>query len=78
MKVPLDTNALSALWSGDERVLDALGEAECVFMSIIVLGELFAGFRGGTRMKGAGNPPVGTLIARRVRPIARERFARGR
>ena len=51
MKVLLDTNALSALWSGDERILDALGQAECVFMSIIVLGELFAGFRGGTRMK---------------------------
>ena len=51
MKVLLDTNALSALWNGDERVLDALGQAECVFMSIIVLGELFAGFRGGTRMK---------------------------
>lgn len=51
MKVLLDTNALSALWNGDERVLDALGGAECVFMSIIVLGELFAGFRGGTRMK---------------------------
>ena len=51
MKVLLDTNALSALWSGDERVLEALGQAECVFMSIIVLGELFAGFRGGTRIK---------------------------
>ena len=50
MKVLLDTNALSALWNGDERVLDALGQAECVFMSIIVLGELFVGFRGGTRM----------------------------
>ena len=51
MKVLLDTNGLSALWSGDERVLDALGQAECVFMPIVVLGELFAGFRGGTRTK---------------------------
>ena len=51
MKVLLDTNALTALWSGDERVLDALGQAERVFMSIVVLGELFAGFRGGSRMK---------------------------
>ena len=51
MKVLLDTNALSALWNGDERVLDALGQAECAFMSIIVLGELFAGFRAGTRLK---------------------------
>ena len=51
MKALLDTNALSALWNGDERVLDAFGEAERVFISIIVLGELFAGFRGGTRLK---------------------------
>ena len=51
MKVLLDTNALSALWSGDERVLDALDQADNVLMSIVVLGELYAGFRGGTRMR---------------------------
>ncbi len=45
MKALLDTNALSALWNGDERVLDTLGQAECAFVSIIVLGELFAAQR---------------------------------
>jgi len=45
----LDTNCYTAYLAGDERVLDALAEAESVYMSIFVLGELFAGFRGGRR-----------------------------
>ena len=48
-KVLLDTNAYSALLQGDEKVLDAVAKAETVYMSSIVLGELFAGFRGGNR-----------------------------
>ena len=50
MKVLLDTNALTALWRGDERILEALGQAERVLLSVIVLGELHAGFRGGSRL----------------------------
>ena len=69
MKVLLDTNALSALWSGDERILDALGQAECVFMSIIVLGELFAGFRGGTRIKENRARLAGLLAKPTVRTL---------
>jgi len=45
----LDTNCYTAYLAGDERVLDALAEAESVYMSIFVLGELFAGFRGGSK-----------------------------
>lgn len=45
----LDTNCYTAYLAGDERVLDALAEAESVYMSVFVLGELFAGFRGGSR-----------------------------
>ncbi len=47
----LDTNCYSAYLSGDERVLNVLVEAETVYMSIFVLGELFAGFRGGSKMQ---------------------------
>ncbi len=47
----LDTNCYSAYLAGDERVLSALAEAEVVYMSIFVLGELFAGFRGGTKVR---------------------------
>jgi len=46
-KILLDTNAYTALLSGDKRVLQPLAEAETVFFSVFVMGELFAGFRGG-------------------------------
>ena len=46
-KVVLDTNAYSRLAAGDTAVLDVLGEADVVYMSIFVLGELYAGFKGG-------------------------------
>lgn len=48
-KVLLDTNAYAALLRGDEKVLSAIGRAEIVYLSVIVLGELFAGFRGGNK-----------------------------
>ena len=48
-KILLDTNAYSALLQGDEKVLEAMAKAEIIYMSAIVLGELFAGFRGGNR-----------------------------
>jgi len=48
-KVLLDTSAYTGLLRGDENVLDALGRADVVFMSVFVLGELYAGFRGGDK-----------------------------
>ena len=48
-KVLLDTNAYVRLLRGDQDVLDVLGNADTVFLSVIVLGELFAGFKGGGR-----------------------------
>ncbi len=48
-KVLLDTNAYTALKRGDTDILELLGRAETVFMSAIVLGELYAGFKGGSR-----------------------------
>ena len=47
--VLLDTNAFAALFRGDQGVLDVLAKAECVYASAIVIGELEAGFRGGSR-----------------------------
>jgi len=46
----LDTNCYAAYRAGDHRVLEALVAAETVWMSVVVLGELYAGFRGGTKM----------------------------
>lgn len=46
-KVLLDTNAYSRLAGGDEGLLDVLGEADVVYLSVFVLGELYARFKGG-------------------------------
>jgi len=46
-KILLDTNAFTRFLAGDEKVLSYLGGAEKVFMSVFVLGELFAGFKAG-------------------------------
>ena len=48
-RILIDTNAYARLMTGDEGVLAVLAEAEVVYLSVIVLGELFAGFRGGKR-----------------------------
>ena len=48
-KIVLDTNAYTRLLTGEEDVLDVIGTAETVYMSIFVLGELYAGFAGGTK-----------------------------
>lgn len=50
-KILLDTNAYTRLLIGDQPVLDVVASAEIVFMSIFVLGELHAGFQGGTKMR---------------------------
>jgi predicted nucleic acid-binding protein len=43
-KIILDTNAYTRFLAGDQDVLDILGASETVYMSIFVLGELYAGF----------------------------------
>lgn len=48
-KVLLDTNAYTKLLLGREEVLEELGKADIVYMSVIVLGELYGGFIGGTK-----------------------------
>ena len=47
--VLLDTNAFTALLGGDNTVLKAIDRADRVYASVIVMGELEAGFRGGSR-----------------------------
>jgi tRNA(fMet)-specific endonuclease VapC len=48
-KILLDTNAYSSYLEGDEHVLHTLSKAGIVYMSIFVLGELYAGFKGGRK-----------------------------
>lgn len=49
MKIALDTNAYSALCRGDERVAGPLRSSEAVYLPMVVIGELLAGFSGGNR-----------------------------
>jgi len=48
-KIVLDTCAYTRLLAGEEDVLDAIASAETVYISVFVLGELYAGFAGGSR-----------------------------
>ncbi len=50
-KIILDTNAYSEFMSGNKQVFNAIIDAEIIYISTIMIGELFAGFRGGTRYK---------------------------
>jgi len=49
-KILLDTNAYSGFMAGNKRVFEYIIEAEVIYMSTIVLGELFAGFQGGDKV----------------------------
>ncbi len=66
-KLLLDTNGYSALLKGDTAVLDALARADRTYMSVFVLGELHAGFRGGSRF----NQNLGRLDAFLRKPSVR-------
>ena len=49
-KIILDTSAYSAFMGGDKKVFDYIVESEIVYISTIVIGELFAGFYRGERL----------------------------
>ncbi|MFW5695587.1 MAG: type II toxin-antitoxin system VapC family toxin [Alkalispirochaeta sp.] len=51
MTVVLDTNAYSDFKRGSESVVEALETAEEIVVPTTVLGELYAGFRLGSRQK---------------------------
>ena len=49
MSVVLDTNGYVAYRKGDDRVLDALADADAVYVPVFVIGELLHGFKEGSR-----------------------------
>lgn len=49
MKILLDTNAYSDLARGHSPLSNQVRQAETVFLSSVVVGELLGGFRRGTR-----------------------------
>ena len=48
-KILIDTSAYSHLLRGSAEVLNALGRADIVHMSVFVLAELYTGFKGGSK-----------------------------
>ncbi len=50
-KILLDTNAYVRFLRGDEKVMSYLAQADSVYMSVFVLGELFAGFKSGSKQR---------------------------
>jgi tRNA(fMet)-specific endonuclease VapC len=48
-KILLDTNAYSAFMAGDQKILDYIVESDVVYISTVMLGELFAGFHRGSK-----------------------------
>ena len=49
MKITLDTNAYSGFMAGNARILDYIVDSEVVYVSTIMIGELYAGFHGGKK-----------------------------
>lgn len=61
-RLVLDTSAYSHLRRGDDRLIDAVAAAEIVLVPAIVVGELEAGFRMGSRY-GANRRSLDELLA---------------
>ncbi len=81
VRVALDTNRLTDLFQGDAELADRLGQCDEVWIPLIVLAEMKAGFLGGSqqyRNEGLlqtflGKPTVGIFLP--VRETA-EHYAR--
>lgn len=73
VRVALDTNRLTDLFQGDAELADRLGECDEVWVPLIVLAEIKAGFHGGSQrhrnelllQKFLATPTVGILIPAR-------------
>lgn len=50
-KIAFDTNAYSRLLNGERYLQQILEEASIVYISVIVIGELLFGFKGGNKEK---------------------------
>ena len=73
MRIALDTNRLTDLFRGDLELAEQLGTAEEVWIPLFALGEIKAGFQGGTQRhrnesllhKLLTKPTVGVLLPSR-------------
>ena len=51
VRIALDTNRITDLFRGDEELAEQLGLCDEVWIPLIVLGEIKAGFHGGTQQR---------------------------
>ena len=51
VRVALDTNRITDLFRGDADLAEQLGTAEEIWIPLVVLGEIKAGFHGGTQQR---------------------------
>jgi tRNA(fMet)-specific endonuclease VapC len=73
LKVALDTNRLTDLFQGDTELADQLGECDEVWIPLVVLAEIKAGFYGGSQQRRnevllqslLAKPTVGILLPAR-------------
>ena len=73
MRVALDTNRLTDLFQGDAELADRLGECDEVWLPLVVLAEIKAGFYGGSQQlrnqvllqSFLAQPTVGVLLPER-------------
>lgn len=73
MRVALDTNRITYLFRGDVELAEQLGTAEEIWIPLFALGEIKAGFEGGTQRRRNENllnrllvkPTVGVLLPSR-------------
>ena len=73
VRVALDTNRITDLFRGDIALAEQLSTAEEVWIPLIVLGEIKAGFQGGTQQRRneglltglLAKPTVGVLLPSR-------------
>jgi tRNA(fMet)-specific endonuclease VapC len=70
VRIALDTNRITDLFRGDSELAERLGTSEEVWIPLIVLGEIKAGFHGGTEQRRnevllnrlLAKPTVGVLL----------------
>jgi tRNA(fMet)-specific endonuclease VapC len=73
VRVALDTNRLTDLFQGDTELADRLGECDEVWLPLVVLAEIKAGFYGGSQQHRnekllqsfLAQPTVGVLLPER-------------
>ena len=53
--VLLDTNAYTGLMNGNKDVLEYMANADTIYISTVMLGELYAGFYGGSKFEWNSN-----------------------